>query len=332
MTRVHVLATGGTIASRSGAAPDDATPSTSTGATAADSAAALLATMDATADIEVTSEDVMTVGSYRLGLPEVDTIARTARDRAADPDIDGVVITHGTDTMEETAFLADLLNATDTPVVLTGAQRAADHADTDGPRNLRQAVLAAAHPQARGLGAVIAFDGGLLAARGTRKAHTMASQPFAGPLLGTMHGDELSLFARPHRPGTLDLPAAGLDGVRADLVTAYPGADPAALTWAADQGADVVVLAGTGLGNAGPGHLEAVQELLARGVPVVLATRTLAGPVLGVYGNGGGADLIAAGAVPAGRLNPFQARILAAAVVANHPDPEGFRAEFTRLR
>lgn len=111
MTRVHVLATGGTIASRSGEG---------SGATAAHAAEALLAGMDATADVEITGEDVMTVGSYRLGLPELATIARTARERAADPGIDGVVVTHGTDTMEETAFLTDLLNGTDTPVVFTG--------------------------------------------------------------------------------------------------------------------------------------------------------------------------------------------------------------------
>ena len=236
MTRVHVLATGGTIASRSGEG---------SGATAAHAAEALLAGMDATADVEITGEDVMTVGSYRLGLPELATIARTARERAADPGIDGVVVTHGTDTMEETAFLADLLNGTDTPVVFTGAQRAADHPDTDGPRNLRQAVLAAAHPNARGLGALVAFDGVLLSARGTRKGHTMVSQPFTGgTLVGTTHGDGFHLHARPHRPGTLDLPDSGLDGVRVNLVTAHPGADPAALTWAADRGADVVVLAG----------------------------------------------------------------------------------------
>lgn len=110
MTRVHVLATGGTIASRSGEG---------SGATAGDSAEVLLEGMDATADVEVTSEDVMTVGSYRLGLPELATIARVSRERAEDPGIDGVVVTHGTDTMEETAFLADLLNGTDTPVVFT---------------------------------------------------------------------------------------------------------------------------------------------------------------------------------------------------------------------
>ncbi|TFI50174.1 asparaginase, partial [Micrococcus endophyticus] len=220
MTRVHVLATGGTIASRSGEG---------SGATAGDSAEVLLEGMDATADVEVTSEDVMTVGSYRLGLPELATIARVSRERAEEPGIDGVVVTHGTDTMEETAFLADLLNGTDTPVVFTGAQRAADHPDTDGPRNLRQAVLAAAHPNARGLGALVAFDGLLLSARGTRKGHTMVSQPFTGgTLVGTTHGDEFRLHARPHRPGTLDLPDSGLDGVRVDLITAYPGADPAA--------------------------------------------------------------------------------------------------------
>lgn len=324
MTRVHLLATGGTIASRSGSGA---------GATAADSASALLTGLADATGIEVTSEDVMTVGSYRLGLPELATIARTARERAADPEIDGVVVTHGTDTMEETAFLTDLVNDTDTTVVFTGAQRAADHPDTDGPRNLRQAVLVAAHPEMRGLGALIGFDGDLLSARGVRKGHTMASQPFTGGVaVGSVHDDTPRLRARPHRPGTLALAEGALDDVRVELVVAYPGADPAALTAAADRGAHAVVLAGTGLGNAGPGHAEAVAGLVGRGVPVVLATRTLAGPVLGVYGAGGGADILAAGAVAAGELTPFQARVLAAAVIPDHPDPHAFCVQFSRLR
>lgn len=344
MARVHIIGTGGTIASRAGTTEDPGDRSTSGragagGAVASDTVGDLISTLTdipgsptpSAEATEVTTEDVLTLGSYRLGLPELLTIATAALTRAGEEAVDGVVVTHGTDTLEETAFLVDLVNGTDTTVVFTGAQRAADQPDSDGPRNLRQAATVALDPRFRGMGALIAFDGRVQTARGTRKAHTTASQPFeGGTTVGLFRGEHLDLVARPARPRALDLPGSGFGTTRVDVITAYPGSDPAVLHHAARAGAAAVVLAGTGVGNAGPGYAEAVAELVAAGIPVVLSTRVPAGPMVPVYGHGGGVDLIAAGAVSAAHLNPFQARILAATLLAR-PSGTPSLTEFTTL-
>ena len=169
MTRVAVVATGGTIASTA----------TAGGVVASRSAADLLRSTHVT-DIDVETVDLMTVGSYRMNLGHIRLISDAVAEllaRKTDP-IDGIVITHGTDTTEETAVLLDLVHDDPRPVVLTGAQRASDAADGDGPRNLADAVLVAASPRARGVGVLIVFAGRVLPARGTRKVHTAALAAF----------------------------------------------------------------------------------------------------------------------------------------------------------
>lgn len=342
MSRVHIIGTGGTIASRTGAPGTAETPGNTedirrpgtSGSVASDSVGDLIGALPAAAGVEspeVTTEDVMTLGSYRLGLPEILEIAAAALTRAAEAAVDGVVVTHGTDTLEETAFLVDLVNGTDTTVVFTGAQLAADQPDSDGPRNLRQAAAVALDPRFRGMGALIAFDGRVQTARGARKAHTTASQPFhGGTTVGLFRGEELDLVAQPVRPRALPLPGKTFGSTRVEVITAYPGSDPGLLQHAAQAGAAAVVLAGTGVGNAGEGYAEAAADLVSAGVPVVLSTRVPSGPMVPLYGNGGGVDLIAAGAVSAGHLNPFQARILAAALLAA-PSGTPTLTEFTTL-
>lgn len=221
-----------------------------------------------------------------------------------------------------------LVNDSEKPVVFTGAQQSAEHADTDGPRNLSQAVTIAADPQFTDMGAVICFDGTIQSARGVRKAHTTASQPFeGGAILGLFRGEVPDLIARPVRRAALPLPGEDFGSLRIDVETAYPGSDPEALLRAKQSGVQGIILAGTGVGNAGPGYVQVVAKVVAAGVPVVLASRAPSGPVVPLYGNGGGVDLIAAGAVSAGSLSPFQARILAATLLA-HKVPV---TEFTNL-
>lgn len=312
MRRVVVLGTGGTIASRGSA---DAN------AVATSGIADLLAPL--APECELDARDVMTVGSYNIGFAEMRAIAEAANAAAEEPGVDGVVVTHGTDTMEETAYLVDLLAGADpdgAPIVFTGAQFAADTVAPDGGRNIVDAIAFASSPELRGIGAGIAFGGDLVAARGTRKAHTTAPSPFdGGALIARRRGDHVALHARPHRTAPALAIGAAFDSLVVDAVIAAPGIDPALLDFAAARSAAVVIV-GTGVGNAGPGFAEAVAAATGDGTPVVLTTRVAFGPVTPVYGDGGGVDIVRAGATVAAELGHAQARILAAALLA---DPNG---------
>lgn len=326
MKKVIVLGTGGTIAS---------TAAEGAGAVATSSITDLLTPL--AHDFEIDARDVMTVGSYNIGFFEMRVIAQQAIAAACEPNVTGVVVTHGTDTMEETAYLTHLLygsGSVDAPIVFTGAQFAADTIAPDGSRNLSDALAFAAHKSLRGVGVGIAFGGELASARGTRKAQTLAPSPFSGgALLARRRGDEVSLHARiapERRP--LEITSA-FDTQIIDVIVSAPGIDPSLFTLAA-QRADAVILMGTGVGNAGPGFARAVANATDNGTPVVLSTRVNSGPVTPIYGNGGGADLIAAGAVSAAELGHAQSRVLAAALLASAEgapeSPAAFAAQFAQ--
>jgi L-asparaginase len=290
---VTLLATGGTIASRSGAGG---------GATAQDGGAELLARLDLPAGVEVRVRDVVRVGGFRMTLDRVHGLARAVATELRDGSVAGVVVAHGTDTIEESAFFLDLFHSDPRPVVVTGAQRAADAPDSDGPRNLADAITAAAAPTTRGLGVLIGFGGQLFPARGTRKTHTVAADTFANPSggpLGWVHGGQVGVVTAPRRGAALPLDAFDPAGLRVDVVPCYPDADATALHSAA-------------------------------GLVVVTSTRVAAGPVTPIYGDGGGVDLLAAGAVPSGLLRPSQARMLLAALLGLHRDPVAVRKAFAR--
>lgn len=324
MPRIVVLSTGGTIASRRDR----------NGASVAnDGAAALLERLPYQLAVPVEGRDVFCVGSYLLAPTDMAAIVQEIVRALADDSVLGVVVTHGTDTMEETAFLADLVHADPRPVVFTGAQRPADAPDTDGPRNLADALAVVAHPDARDLGVLITFDGAVFAARGTHKTHTVAPAAFgaleAGPL-GQVREGLIAINARPVRLPPLDVSALDQTGIRVDVVTHYPGADATVLDAVASAGAQGIVLAGTGAGNANREICAAVARLVSAGVVVALSSRVAAGPVAPLYGNGGGLDLVAAGAVPTGNLRPSQARILLTALLASFRDQARVSAELAR--
>lgn len=315
MRRAVVVTTGGTIASLR-----DPTG----GHRASLSGADLVARVDLPPGIAVDVVDAGLWNGFALTFPDMVRISQAVRAALADPDVDGVVVTHGTDTMEETAFLLDLVHDDERPVVVTGAQRPADDPRSDGPANLRDALTVATDPSVRGAGALVAFDGTVFAARGVQKVDTLASQAFAAPsggTLGRLGPTGLHLQALPVRAPALDLSGRDPSTVRVDVVALYPGADDTALRAFVDAGADAVVLQGTGAGNGPAALLATVTALVAAGTPVVVSTRVPAGPVAGLYGGGGGADLLAAGVLPAGLLRPSQARVLLLALLAAGTPP-----------
>ncbi|WP_220454239.1 asparaginase [Nocardioides immobilis] len=318
--RIAVLGTGGTIASRLdqyGAAQP------------VDPVSELVVGLDL-GEVVVEARDLFVKDSSALTTADQALIVGEVAAALADPAVDGVVVTHGTDTAEETAYLLDLVHTDDRPVVLTGAQRPADAPDADGPRNLRDALRVAADPAARRLGVLVAFDGLVLAARGTRKVHTHQTAAFAQPdggALGRVVDGRLVLDGVPAHREHLEDDLLEIASVRVDIAAVYPGVDGTALRAFADAGARGVVLVATGAGNANPAIVAAVADLTRQGVVVGLTTRVDTGPVAGIYGGGGGgADLVAAGAVPLGTLRAGQGRILLLALLAALGDAERVRA------
>ena len=220
----------------------------------------------------------------------------------------GVVITHGTDTLEETAYLIARTIPSDVPVVLTGAMRTSSDPGWDGPANLRAAVDVARHPASRRRGAVVVFASRILDGRFVAKIDTIALEAFGSPHappLGTVDGEVR--YERPSAPHHL-VPAQNLSP-RVAIVPLILG-DDGALLDLARKGLDGVVIEGFGRGNIPPGAIPAVRRWLDSGKPVVLSSRCAAGEVGGEYAfEGGGGQLLQMGVIPAGRRTPALARM-----------------------
>ena len=199
----------------------------------------------------------------------------------ARPDLAGAVVTHGTDTMEETAYFLDLTIADPRPVVVTGAMRPADGIGIDGPANLRDAVRVAASPAARGRGTMIIMNDEILAARDATKSNTVRPDAFSAPVrgdLGAADPEEIRFFREPHRGTVFDL--GRVDSLpRVDIVYSYVGADGAQVDAAVAAGARGIVVAATGRGDVPPKQREALRRAMAKGVVVVVGSRAGSGSV-----------------------------------------------------
>ncbi|MEV5822562.1 asparaginase [Micromonospora haikouensis] len=309
--RIAVLATGGTIASR--LAPDGTLAVT-------DSVAELLGNVPDLADVEICGFDLSRRPSFTLTLDDMLGTVRAVRAKLAGG-FAGVVVTHGTDTLEEAAYLTGQLTSRDARVVLTGAQRGADEPDSDAARNLLDAIRVVTAPEP--VGAAIVLGGVACAAVEGRKVHTSAVSAFSGGPAGALalvDPDGVLRLSAPVRGGHYaDRPVP--DRLpRVDLVKLVAGADGTHLRASLRAGAAGVVVEAFGAGNAPPSVAEAVREADKQGVPVVITSRTGAGRVRPIY-SGGGADLAQAGALFAGDLTGSQARVaLALALALDGPD------------
>lgn len=323
---VVLLATGGTISSRASEAGG--------AAVASDSGEQVFASLGVQASYPVRVGDVFRKGSYLLTVDDMIAICASIRQSLADPQVLGVVVTHGTDTMEETAYLVDLTHDDPRPVVFTGAQEAADSPTPDGPDNLSRAIAVAGSPHARGKGVLLAFAGTIFPAAGVRKSHTTRPEAFANPDFGTAGSvsgaGEVSIHAAQRGIAPLPLPAVGAGSPRVDLIAVYPGADSTLLQASLKAGAAGVVLQGTGTGNANRVLCRDVADAIAAGVVVVTSTRVEAGAVVPRYGDGGGADLRAAGAIPSGLLRPSQSLVLLSLLLRLDTPAAGIAETFAR--
>lgn len=292
---VVVLTTGGTIASARGV-----------GGRIAPTARGPVAALS---DPDVQVRDVMAVDSSTMSLALMVEIRDAVTTALDDPRVVGVVVLHGTDTLEETAMFLDLFHCDPRPVVVTGAQRPADHPDPDGPRNIETAIATARRTDLRDRGVLVAFGARVMPARGTRKAHTTE-----------LDGFQNYLPANEWPRATLSWnPEVGQ--MRVDIVALYPGADRTHIDASIAAGARGIVLDAMGSGNANPNILAAVEHCVANDIAVVITSRVPDGVVEPIYGgHGGGHDLVSAGAIGSTWLRAGQARIMLAALLAGHAD------------
>ncbi len=298
---IHILFTGGTISMRHDAARGGNLPR--------HGGADLLALAGAPDDIPCRTEDWARMPACHLDQPSLFALRARVLELTRAPEVTGIVVTHGTDVMEETAYLLGRTVAGGTPVVLTGAMRTADHPAWDGAGNLRDAIRVAASPASAGRGTLVAFGGVILDGREAVKMHANDPAAFAAPHaapLGKVTGGAVRYDRASAPRAVLDPPALSARVAEVPVVVG----DDGALLDAARGLADGVVLTAFGSGNVPPGAVAAIRGWLDGGKPVVLASRCVHGEVVPAYAfDGGGAGLIRLGAIPAGPRAPSQARM-----------------------
>lgn len=302
--RIHIVATGGTIAMRIDPASGGAVPAL-TGAelTQAVPGLPLIGQIEVEEFANIPSEHMQPEFWLRL--------ARRIGEIVAAGTADGIVVLHGTDIMEETAFFLDVTVPTSLPIVFTGAMRSASDPKADGPANILDAAAVAASPDARDRGVLIVMHGDIHSARRVTKIDTSAVDAFESimpPDLGTVRSGLVEFSAawspRVHVPLPEQLP-------RVDIIYMYAGVDDFALRAALERGAAGLVVAGVGAGNVNHALFHGITEALAAGVPVVISSRVPYGGAQPLYSYaGGGMALRRAGAIFAHDLNPQKARVL----------------------
>jgi L-asparaginase len=277
--------------------------------------------IDSVATIE--SEQFLNVSSSAIGparwLELTRRIADVFRTR---PELRGVVVTHGTDTMEETAYFLDLTVGDARPVVVTGSMRPSDMAGADGPANIMNAVRSAVDTNSRGRGTMVLMDDRLFSARDVTKTNSTRVETFQAPERGPLAiVDPEGVFFRSKSSGraqaqfdvntVTELP-------RVDVIYSYPGADSVAIDAVVAAGAKGLVVAGVGRGGMTGSQSGAARRAGAKGVVVVTSTRTGSGRVpIGERGNIGSGD-----------LNPQKARILLMLALSRTSDPAQIRKIF----
>lgn len=226
------------------------------------------------------------------------------------PDIDAAVVTHGTDTLEETAYFLDCRHFSEKPIVLVGAMRNSSELSFDGPANLRAAARVAADPASQGKGVMVVLNQLIHAATDATKMNTQAVDTFQSPVfgaLGLVDTDRI-LFSR--EPLLRDPFDTHRYEPNVDLIAAAAGSDSRLVDASRESGAKGIVIGGTGRGNVPPAMLPGIQRALDAGIAVVIASRCPQGRILDAYGyEGSGRDLRNRGVIFSGFLSPAKARI-----------------------
>jgi L-asparaginase len=322
---VTILATGGTIA---GAAATGTQAGYSSGAVGIDTMIAAVPGIEKLATIK--GEQISSVGSQDMSFEILLKVANRINELLATPAVDGIVITHGTDTLEESAFFLNLVVKSDKPVVMVGSMRPSTAVSADGPLNLYNAVGVAVDPNARGRGVLVLMNDWIHAAHSLTKTSTTAVQTFMSPLRGLVgvaaYGNN-DFYNKPpwkHTTGS-EFSVKGVTALpRVDIVYAYLDMPADSIDAAVANGAKGIVIAGVGNGNMNKASVDAAARAVQKGVVVVRSSRVATGNV----GRNVELDDDKLGFIASDELNPQKARILLSLALLKPSNPKALQDLF----
>lgn len=246
-------------------------------------------------------------------------------------DIDGVVITHGTDTMEETAYLFDLTIRTDKPIVFTGAMRSGSELGYDGPSNLAQSIVTAASESSRGLGVLVCLNSEINSASEVTKTNSVALNAFRTPSFGPLGMVDNNRVIYYRNIGDKQFQEIETLNTKVDLVKTVAGMDSSYLKFLVEKGCEGIVIEALGRGNVPPMMVEGIRLALSKGIHVVIVSRCYEGRVYGSYGyEGGGKHLRNMGVIFGDNLPGQKARIKLMVALSIHNSPTAVKKWFEK--
>ena len=246
-------------------------------------------------------------------------------------DVDGVVITHGTDTMEETAYLFDLTIKTDKPIVFTGAMRSGSELGYDGPSNLAQSIVTAASESSRGLGVLVCLNSELNSASEVTKTNSVALNAFRTPSFGPLGMVDNNRVIYYRYIGVKQFQEIETLNTKVDLVKTVAGMDSSYLKFLVEKGCEGIVIEALGRGNVPPQMVEGIRLALSKGIHVVIVSRCYEGRVYGSYGyEGGGKHLRNMGVIFGDNLPGQKARIKLMVALSIHNSPMAVKKWFEK--
>jgi len=322
---VTILATGGTIA---GAGATGTQAAYTSGAVTID---AMLAAVPGIKDLaNIKGEQVSNVGSQDMSFDILLKLAKRINELAKSNDVDGIVITHGTDTMEESAFFLNLTVKTDKPVVMVGSMRPSTAVSADGPLNLYNAVGVAADPKAKGRGVLVVMNDWIHGAHSLTKTSTTAVQTFMSPLrglVGVATFGKNDFYSSPEWKHTTqsEFDISQVTALpRVDIIYADLDMSPALIDASAGGGAKGIVIAGVGNGNMNKVSVDAAANAVKKGVVVVRSSRVATGTV----GRNVELDDDKLGFIASDELNPQKARVLLSLALLKNREPKELQDMF----
>ena len=278
---------------------------------------------------DVTEINPINLPSPHVGISDVAKLRDIIEKASQDGTYDGFVITHGTDTLEETAYLLDLITKTKQPIVITGAMRSSNEIGSDGLYNFISALRVAAADEAIDKGVMVVFNDEIHTARNVTKTHTSNTNTFQSPNhgpLGVLTKTSVQFHHRPYHHTILHEVDSDL---YVPIVKAYMDMRSDVLKFYSEQNVDGIVIEALGQGNLPPSALDGLMACLEKGIPVILVSRSFNGIVGPIYGyNGGGYDLEQRGVIFSNGLNGQKARLKLLVAISNHLDEQQLKSYF----